>query len=57
MKAADMVIIRLFQRANGTWFSTIEQNGKSVLIGSDRENKNDAMLEATCWLNNKYPKQ
>jgi hypothetical protein len=57
----SIFVIRICQRLanNEKWFFTITKDAIKVAVGSDRENRYDAMLEATCWLNsqNQKPKE
>lgn len=57
----SIFVIRICQRlaTNEKWFSTVTKDAISVFTGSDRENRWDAMLEATCFLNsqNQKPKE
>ncbi len=54
-------VIRIYQRwgTNEKWFSTVTKDAIQIATGSDRENRHDAMLEATCFLNsqNQKPKE
>ncbi len=51
-------VIRIYQRlgTNEKWFMQITKDAIVVATGSDRENRNDAMLEATCFLTSQYQK-
>jgi hypothetical protein len=63
----DCYVIRICRRrrmredkhwaADGPWFSEITKDAMHAFTGSDRENKIDAMLEATCFLTSLQQKQ